>query len=151
MYTHDAIYMGDSSVVHIYNNKSDKSQPYQARHGAWQDFMGSSYTMRDLVSIVVYRMRLRTVDQIMQEANALVDQQFGAGKYNFLMQNCQHFASYCCTGQQVSVDVIRGTEDATKAYFELLPIPYLEYLAFAVDAINLPTAMKSPLDNDPSL
>ena len=151
VYTHDAIYMGGTRVVHIFRDKSDSSQPYQARHGTWQDFMGKSYSVIDLVSIVVYRLRLRSVDQIMGEANSLVEQQFGAGKYDFLKQNCQHFASYCCTGQQVSIDVIKGTEEAIKAPIELSPIAFAESFASIVDAINLPTATRSPLDNDPSV
>ena len=76
----------------------------QARNDTWSTFIGDVNSWIGTVSVVVYRLRIRTVDEITREAENLVREQFAAGKYNFLAQNCQHFASYCCTGQQISLD-----------------------------------------------
>jgi hypothetical protein len=77
----------------------------------WDKFVGDCDSWFGSVFVVVYRLRIRTVEEITAEAENLVQEQFGLGKYNFLQQNCQHFACYCSMGQMLSNSVEELFED----------------------------------------
>jgi hypothetical protein len=108
VYTHDAIYMGGKRVIHIFTPEGGTKATSQARNDPWSKFIGDVNSWFGTVSVVVYRLRIRTVGEITKEAENLVREQFGSGQYNFLLQNCQHFASYCCTGQQMSLGTLNA-------------------------------------------
>ncbi len=92
-------------VVHIAADSVGNAKATSAANNEpWAKFVGSLQGwLIETVSVVVYRLRIRTVEEITEEAENLVREQFGRGKYDFLLNNCQHFASYCCTGQKMSV------------------------------------------------
>ena len=146
LYTHDAIYMGYNRVVHIFMSEGGSLESAQARDDPWSKFIGDvNSSGLETVSVVVYRLKIRTVDEIITEAENLVEKQFGKGQYDLAKENCQHFASFCCTGQKMSI----GVHNAIDTYLESMLVLHSK---LASDLITPSTdflkAAITPLDRD---
>ena len=135
IYHHDAIYLGDKRVVHIFGEVSEKTN-VKAKEDCWENFVGvdkdGSVPWFGTVYVIVYRLRTRSAEKIVSEALKLASDSYGKGMYNFLSKNCQHFASYCCIGKEMSMGAL-GLSDV------ILPLLMFLY----------PKETQSPLDKEP--
>jgi len=113
LYHHAGVFLGNDRVIHIYDDNSKHCA--RAREDSWKNFVGvcddgSTSWFRSDVSVIIYRLRIRTPDEIVSAAREMASESYGRGKYNFVLKNCQHFASFCCTGIEMSTDVHRPFE-----------------------------------------
>ncbi|UJR21359.1 hypothetical protein I4U23_024451 [Adineta vaga] len=99
LYTHDAIYIGENKVIHVFG---DNKQNSAVREDDWSTFIGDPNSWWGTVSIVIYRLRIRSRDEIVAAARSYLGINHLQGQYDFLTQNCQHFSSYCSTGTEIS-------------------------------------------------
>lgn len=106
IYHHDAIYLGNKRVVHIFGDMSQKTN-VKAKEDDWTNFVGlndeGDVSWFGTLYVVVYRLKIRSQKEIVSEALKLASELYGEGKYHLLDNNCQHFASFCCTGVEISM------------------------------------------------
>ena len=62
------------------------------------------------VSFLVYVIRYRSPQEILESAQQLCDESYGKCQYNLWNNNCQHFASKCCTGFEWSHEARNSIE-----------------------------------------
>ena len=48
--------------------------------------------------------RCHTPEEIVNAAQEFTNSQYGQNEYDIIRKNCQHFASFCCTGIEHSPD-----------------------------------------------
>lgn len=72
------------------------------REDSWSTFIGDPTSWWGTVSVLVYRLRMKSPDEIVATAKSFLGTNHLHGQYQFLEQNCQHFASYCSTGAEIS-------------------------------------------------
>uniref|UniRef100_A0AC34GA54 LRAT domain-containing protein n=1 Tax=Panagrolaimus sp. ES5 TaxID=591445 RepID=A0AC34GA54_9BILA len=104
---HEGVYLGERKVAHINTESSTatgitvltEKRLADARVDSFETF-GATKEVR----IIVHCIRRQSRDDICETAiritkgKLLEEENYGKGKYNLLLQNCQHFASYCVLG-----------------------------------------------------
>lgn len=107
LYTHDCIYMGNKKVVHIFLDENSSKSCARAKEDSWQNYVGfdenDGAPYWGTVYVVVYRLKIRKPEEILKTAKLLASEEYAKGQYNFFLKNCQHFATYCCTGKEFSI------------------------------------------------
>jgi hypothetical protein len=144
IYHHDAIYLGNKRVVHIFGEMSTNTN-VKAKEDSWENFVGvnadGGVSWFGTVYVIVYRLRTRSPDKIVSEALQLASDSYGEGIYNFLSKNCQHFASYCCTGKEISL----GAHSLSDAIWQSLSgLRNKPSIGNAIEKVT-----QSPLDKEP--
>jgi hypothetical protein len=106
IYHHDCIYLGNRRVVHINGDMSNIAE-VKAKEDKWENFVGyyddGSVSWFGTIYVIVYRLTIRNPDEICEVAQKLASKAYAKGDYNFVLKNCQHFASFCCTGKEISL------------------------------------------------
>uniref|UniRef100_A0A914Y2G7 LRAT domain-containing protein n=1 Tax=Panagrolaimus superbus TaxID=310955 RepID=A0A914Y2G7_9BILA len=103
---HEGVYIGDGMIAHINTEKSTTmtktllTEKFEA-HARIDPFQGFPSPKNQEIRIVVHCLRRKSRTDICATAHRLADndvtpeERYYTGEYNFLRQNCQHFASYC--------------------------------------------------------
>jgi Lecithin retinol acyltransferase len=130
--------MGDRRVIHISDDNNSK-RCARAREDSWNNFIGvkkdGSTAWFGTISVMVYRLRIRTPEEIMDAAKLMASESYGQGEYNFALKNCQDFASYCCTGKEMSAEAYRALDTLLLGLLPVLAI--------------IPILDSSPLSKEP--
>ncbi len=93
-YKHHGIYMGDGKVIHVSGSVREKVSP-EVRESDLSLFLkGKSPRRRK------YEKRLPASETIRTAKMLLKD-----GSYSMVLNNCEHFATYCATGKKKSMQV----------------------------------------------
>jgi hypothetical protein len=93
-YTHHGIDLGDGSVIH-YSGEPLAKYDAEVKQSSMDEFLNGG-------AVVVRRYGQR------DDAEATVARAFsqlGKREYNLIVNNCEHFAEWCCTGTKISEQV----------------------------------------------
>ena len=101
LYTHHGIDAGDDTVIHFTGEPGSKRNAAIARSAMGDFLQGAECKVRR------YGKR-DDVDTTMARAES----QLGATSYHLVANNCEHFATWCCTGRRVS-EQVRGVGSLT--------------------------------------
>ena len=101
LYTHHGIDAGDDTVIHFTGEPGSKRNAAIARSSIGDFLQGAECKVRP------YGKR-DDVDTTMARAES----QLGATAYHLVANNCEHFATWCCTGRRVS-EQVRGVGSLT--------------------------------------
>ena len=102
LYSHHGIYVGDSKVIH-YRGAGDKEKKKAiVRETSLEKFLGGGKLRRR-----DHKKRLPP-NEIVKRARDLL----GEERYSTVSNNCEHFATYCATGNKGSKQVKRGSSFA---------------------------------------
>lgn len=96
-YTHQGIYMGEGKVIHYTGSRKEKVDAVVTETALIRFSKGRSLRRRN------YPKRLDPSQTI-----ALAGNQLSEGSYSMLWNNCEHFATYCATGEKKSRQVKRA-------------------------------------------
>jgi len=99
---HEGIYIGNGKVIHVSGHGGGKKAAVAREGRLLGDFVSNP---GDPIRVLVMRVRFRTPDEIVKQAEAYRDQKFRAGEYDLFTKNCQHFATLCALGVEYSGDV----------------------------------------------
>jgi len=112
---HDGIYVGDGRVIHM-----------ASRPGHNKDKRGASIQLGTLTAFAAGQpvtvrpyVHADDPDVIIERAMS----RLGDGDYNLVFNNCQHFARWCVTGEQVSEQVNAGTARAGAVLAPVIGMP----------------------------
>lgn len=135
VYDHYGIYTGNSKVIHFSNEGSDfggdirvrRATLAQFKNGADNVFVVDFEAYRDYVEnpeLFDFRGLLKLAfDDLFgnemtiyspEETVKRAESQLGKGKYNLVVNNCEHFAVWCKTGKRESSQVQRFLEAITE-------------------------------------
>lgn len=95
-YTHHGIDCGDGTVIHFTGEPGKKSDASIARS------MISEFALDSIV-----RMREYSQKDDPQVVIGRAESKLGSKDYNLVTNNCEHFATWCCTGRTASQQVRR--------------------------------------------
>jgi hypothetical protein len=84
---------------------------------SWSTFIGDPTSWWGTVSVLVYRLRMKSRDEIVATAKGFVGINHLHGQYQFFTQNCQHFASYCATGAEISYGAHSAKDNLTQSIY----------------------------------
>ena len=93
LYRHAAIYIGNKMVIQVSDpNGGHSKKDAVVNEAHWRDFHG------DDTKYYIYftHFKHRRDDEIINVAQKMICNL--KGKYNFLLKNCQHFATFCQFG-----------------------------------------------------
>jgi hypothetical protein len=137
--------------VHIFGEISAKTN-VKATEDSWENFVGvdedGSVSWFGTVYVIVYRLRTRSPEKIVSEALQLASDSYGEGMYNLLSKNCQHFASYCCTGKEISLGA-HNLSDAISQSLSELKQSLSELRSKPLIESAIEKVIQSPLDKEP--
>jgi len=94
LYRHEAVYLGNGRVIHVPNTKDP------IREDSFSAFLGDN-PLR--IAYFNYLIRPKTQDEILSTAKSLIGTR--GGDYSLILQNCQHFASFCVCGEELPTDL----------------------------------------------
>lgn len=97
LYAHHGIDMGDGTVIHFSGEPLFPSRARVIR----SDF--AAFCQGGTSHVVPYPNPVRTPEAVVATAEGLLS----AGAYCVLLNNCEHFATYCKTGKTTSYQVRR--------------------------------------------
>jgi Leucine-rich repeat (LRR) protein len=109
---HVAVYLGNERVAHIGSSKfakdikfgriGEKKDLSRARNDHWQDFL---HDVDD--KLIRYRLLVpfKRPEKIEEHIITATLAEYGAEKYNFLGNNCEHFATLCVYGIPFSIQI----------------------------------------------
>ena len=100
IYIHYGIYVGDNQVVHFSGPVGDdvnNPENVQIRKTSLEDFLRGDPLK---IQVIDETRRKFTPEQVVQRALDNVGKsEVVTGKYNFVMNNCEHFATWCVYGR----------------------------------------------------
>ncbi len=100
IYIHYGIYVGDNQVVHFSGPVGDdvnNPKNVQIRKTSLEDFLRGDPLK---IQVIDETRRKFTPEQVVQRALDNVGKsEVVTGKYNFVMNNCEHFATWCVYGR----------------------------------------------------
>ncbi|XP_066936751.1 phospholipase A and acyltransferase 1-like [Clytia hemisphaerica] len=101
-YSHFAVYIGNGEIVHVTEPKVKRegSKIWVLREKMVEAFAGRSVRKNNHLDDVF---PVKRVQDIIREARGKVRQPW---EYNFLTNNCEHFASQCRYGRRISLQSI---------------------------------------------
>ncbi len=97
VYSHHGIDMGDGTVVHF------SGEPLRMRHACVRCDDLEDFLAEGELYVVEYADAPREPDEVAEAARSHV----GEVGYDMWRNNCEHFATYCKTGQHQSKQVVR--------------------------------------------
>uniref|UniRef100_A0A914PS17 LRAT domain-containing protein n=1 Tax=Panagrolaimus davidi TaxID=227884 RepID=A0A914PS17_9BILA len=100
---HEGLYLGNSQVAHINPEEGTSKLKYKKNAGARTDSL-ETFLKDKPAYILVPCFRRRSEKEICDTAISLVGEKYCKGLYDFLKNNCQHFASKCVFGEGVTSD-----------------------------------------------
>jgi len=95
MFWHHGVYVGSDRVIHhsgLFNGSI---------HGKVESIHISAFSQGQTVRTVDYRNEIFTDKEIVERASSLLEQD----NYCVIRNNCEHFATWCCTGRGLSKQV----------------------------------------------
>lgn len=101
LYTHHAVDMGDGTVIEYVSSTPAKRDSVVTRRSVDEFARGGAVKRKE------YAIRLHP-----EEAVARAESWLGRGDYDFFTNNCEHFASWCVTGDKSSSQVENGVASA---------------------------------------
>jgi len=101
LYTHHAVDMGDETVIEYVSTTSAKRDSVVTRRSFVEFAKGGRVRVKE------YAVRLDP-----EEAAARAELWLGHGGYDFFTNNCEHFASWCVTGDKSSAQIENGVASA---------------------------------------
>ena len=101
LYTHHGIDAGDGTVIHFTGEPGSKRNACIARSSSEHFLQGAQCKTR----------RYGTRDDA-DATIARAESQLGTTGYHLIVNNCEHFATWCCTGRKAS-DQVRGATSLT--------------------------------------
>jgi len=101
IYTHHGIDAGDGTVIHFTGEPGAKRNAAIARSSMTEFLQGAECSVR----------RYGKRDDV-EKTMARAESRIGATGYHLIINNCEHFATWCCTGRSVSQQVL-GTMSLT--------------------------------------
>jgi hypothetical protein len=104
LYTHHAVDVGGGTVIEYVPTNGAKRQSIVTRRTIEEFAQGAR------VKTVEYAVRLDP-----EEAAARAERMLGSGDYDFLHNNCEHFATWCVTGKATSAQIENGKVSAGMA------------------------------------
>ncbi|XVF42225.1 hypothetical protein PTKIN_Ptkin01aG0343400 [Pterospermum kingtungense] len=133
-YHHHGIYVGDGMVIHLQGKLKSITRP---ENSACQKCRENGKSNGEIVKtclecflngapfeIVKYRfIKRKPSHEVIKRATDFLENG-GFGSYHFLLQNCEHFATYCVTGSDFSRQTwtIVGTAIGTVVAGPIAPI-----------------------------
>lgn len=113
LYTHPGIYIGNNQVIH-YSGFAEAFKKGSIEQTTLENFLGG----RDQFTVVNYpsTAAIYTSEEIVERAYKCL----GEDNYNFLFNNCEHFACWCVTGEKRSEQVravMHQTSNAALSYY----------------------------------
>lgn len=94
-YTHHGIDCGDGTVIHF----SGEPGIGKASSSIVRDTIGN-FSRGSTIHVMRYRHRFDPEETLMRANSRL-----GESNYHLLSNNCEHFATWCCTGRSASQQV----------------------------------------------
>ena len=101
LYTHHAVDMGDETVIEYVSSTSAKRDSVVTRRAFGEFASGGRVRVKE------YAVRLAP-----EETAARAESWLGNGGYDFFTNNCEHFASWCVTGDKSSAQIESGVASA---------------------------------------
>src|SRR5690242_12391006 len=101
IYTHHGIDAGDGTVIHFTGEPREKRDATIARSSMGEFLLGAECKVR----------RYGKRDDV-ETTMARAESQLGATDYHVVVNNCEHFATWCCTGRKAS-EQVRGVGSLT--------------------------------------
>lgn len=112
-YHHDGVYLGDGRVIHLVNRSGSGKAGSHVQIGTLETFAdGRPVTVRR------YKGERDPEETVAQAMSRL-----GEGDYHLILNNCQHFARWCVTGDHVSEQVEDGTAVAGSIAVPMMAAP----------------------------
>lgn len=110
VYDHHGIYIGNNQVIH-YSGFAEAFNKGCIEQITLEKFLGG----RDQFTVVNYPSNtvIYTNEEIVERAYRCL----GKDDYNLLLNNCEHFACWCVTGEKRSEQVRKVMQHATNAAF----------------------------------
>lgn len=136
IYIHYGIYVGDNQVVHFSGPVGDdilNPEQTQIRKTSLEDFLRGDPL---LIQIIDEDRRKYTPEEVKNRALSCVGKaEVVGGKYNFMLNNCEHFATWCVYGTGESHQIHKFGKmgaDATVAAIDLVTgaITFLKQIGF---------------------
>jgi hypothetical protein len=108
-YYHEGIDLGDGTVIHFSGEPFSTGLPAKIRRCSFPEFLKttSEYQVVNYASESCY-----SPDVVVQNAFQCLG--LGQGEYNPFLKNCEHFATYCKTGQASSPQVQKFAQRVLK-------------------------------------
>ena len=94
LYSHHGIYAGDGNVIHYTGEEKEKKDPLVSETDIEDFLKGGKLKRRN------YKKRLPP-----SESLSLAKKHFSDRSYSLTLNNCEHFATYCATGNKKSKQV----------------------------------------------
>ena len=94
LYSHHGIYAGDGSVIHYTGEEKEKKDPVVSETDIEDFLKGGKLKRRN------YKKRLPPSETLSLAKKHLSDR-----SYSLTLNNCEHFATYCATGNKKSKQV----------------------------------------------
>lgn len=94
-YTHHGIDCGDGTVIHFTGEPGSKSDAMVARTPM------AEFALDGIVHLREYSAQKDAPDVVVARAES----KLGSREYNLVTNNCEHFATWCCTGRTASHQV----------------------------------------------
>lgn len=93
LYRHYGVYVGDGRIVHFTGSKGHEINPHLA---FIQETSLETFLAGDVGGIDRRLSRAFSREEVVRRAKSRVGK--GLGTYNLMLNNCEHFASWCATG-----------------------------------------------------
>jgi len=97
LYSHHGIYAGEETVIHFKGEDKEKQNPVVILTGIESFLNGGKLRKRNYKKRIPHSESLRIAQEHLSEKG-----------YSLPFNNCEHFATYCATGQKKSLQVKRA-------------------------------------------
>jgi hypothetical protein len=102
LYTHHGIDLGDGTVVHF------SGEPLRLAEACIERISLEGFLQNGVMRVVRHRGAVRPSDEVVAAALSMV----GNKNYDLLVNNCEHFATFCKTGKARSGQIHRMAKTA---------------------------------------
>uniref|UniRef100_A0A914C572 LRAT domain-containing protein n=1 Tax=Acrobeloides nanus TaxID=290746 RepID=A0A914C572_9BILA len=149
---HEGIYLGDGKVIHISVDKLSLKHAVREKGKACAR-IGRLYpnftdSLDKDIKVVVYRIRFRTPDEIINCAYEFAKEFYREGEYHLLLKNCQHFASLCAAGREEMTDKTNLIATGSAAIGVMGAIGMGLYAGYKIATIVFSTTSSTNEDDD---
>lgn len=105
LYTHHGIDLGDGTVVHF------SGEPLRMRDARIERVSLEEFLQGGLLRVVRHRGKIRPAEEVIATALSFL----GKTGYDMFLNNCEHFATFCKTGNARSGQVRRAAKAVATA------------------------------------
>ena len=104
VYFHEGIYVSDGEVIHFSGEPGESKRSAKVIKTDLETFLEGGVVEVKRFSSLEDRARFPKDEVVKRARRALKDQ--SAGKYNVILNNCEHFANNCVFGKKISEQLI---------------------------------------------